>query len=136
MGVPTGKVIELLKEYKEKHNNLLVPRNYCTVDGVKLGDIVHNIRIGNRKPTSEERAKLNALGFVWECHVKLSFDEVVELLKEYKKEKGNLLISKRYRTPDGIKLGNIVVNIRTGARKTTLEEKARLNELGFVWKVR
>lgn len=64
------------------------------------------------------------------------FDKVIELLEEYKKEYGDLLVPARYCTADGIKLGSIVSNIRTGARKTTAEQKAKLAEIGFVWKVR
>ena len=60
-----GKVLELLKAYKNEHGDLLVPNKYCTVDGIKLGSIVQSIRTGNRKITSDERAKLNELGFVW-----------------------------------------------------------------------
>ena len=65
-----------------------------------------------------------------------SFAQVVKLLNEYKKEHGNLLIPARYKTTDGINLGTIVQNIRKGTRRTTWKEKARLSELGFVWKVR
>ena len=128
------KVLELFKEYKEEHGNLLVPFNYVTADGVNLGKIVDRIRTGNRKTTAEEKNILNELGFVWNCYV--SFDEVLERFKDYKEEYGNLLVPKKYVTTDGTKLGGIVQSIRRGKRKTTVEEKAKLDELGFVWKVR
>ncbi len=130
------EIIELLKEYKNEHGDLLVPNKYCTVDGIKLGKIVFSIRIGNRKTTVEEKAKLDEIGFVWKCREILSFDEVVELLKAYKNEHGDLLVPNKYCTVDGIKLGNIVRSIRIGGRKTTAEERAKLDEIGFVWKVR
>ncbi|MBO5141676.1 MAG: helicase associated domain-containing protein, partial [Clostridia bacterium] len=130
------EVLELFKEYKEEHGNLLVPFNYVTADGIYLGRIVDSIRTGNRKTTAEEKNILNELGFVWKCHDVLSFDEVLERLKDYKEEYGNLLVPKKYVTTDGTKLGGIVQRIRRGKRKTTVEEKAKLDELGFVWKVR
>ena len=65
-----------------------------------------------------------------------TFDEVIKLLEEYKREYGDCLVPSKYCTADGVKLGNFVHNIRRGGRKTTLEEKARLDELGFVWRVR
>ena len=63
------------------------------------------------------------------------FDKVIELLEEYKSEHDDLLVPERYCTVDGIKLGSIVPTIRAGTRKTTAEQKANLDELGFVWKV-
>lgn len=129
-----NEIIELLEEYKKVHDNLRIPLNYCTTDGIKLGQIVRTIRAGNRQITVEEKAKLDALGFIWKyTH---SFDEVIELLKEYKREYGDLLIPVKYCNADGVKLGQIVHNIRRGAIKITAREKEKLDELGFVWKVR
>ena len=129
------RVIELLVEYKRDHGNLCVPKKYVTVNGVKLGSIVHTIRKGDRKTTVEEKAKLNELGFVWKYHDVLSFNEILELFKAYKEEHGDLLVPAKYCTVDGIKLGSIVQKIRVGHRKTTVEQKAKLNELGFAWNV-
>lgn len=130
------EVIEMLKEYKREHGDLIVPQKYCTACGVKLGLIVARIRHNGNSLAFEKKVKLNELGFVWECHMKYSFAKVIELLEEYKKEYGNLLVPAKYYTADGMKLGSIVRNIRLGARKTTSEQKAKLNQLGFVWKVR
>ncbi|MBO5143522.1 MAG: helicase associated domain-containing protein [Clostridia bacterium] len=131
------EILELLKEYKKEHKNLHVPRAYCTTDGIRLGNLVSSIRKGERIITSEEKAKLDELGFVWRCrHTAFSFDEILELLEEYKKEHKNLLVPQKYCTPTGIKLGVIVSSIRDGNRRTTVEEKAKLDEIGFIWKVR
>ena len=67
-------------------------------------------------------------------HVK--FDEVLKLLLEYKKENRHCNVPQRHKTASGIALGHIVSSIRSGNRKTTLEEKAQLDAIGFVWKVR
>ena len=134
--VPFYKVIKLLEEYKNEHGDLFVPVRYCTADGVKVGLIVRNIRKGARKTTAEEKAMLGEMGFVWKCREKFSFAEIIALLEEYKNEHGDLHVPYEYCTVDGIKLGSIVNNIRSGTRKTTAEEKAKLDELGFVWKVR
>ena len=132
--VPFDKVIELFEEYKKEYGDLLVPQKYVTANGINLGIVVSKIRTGRRKTTVEEKKRLDEIGFVWNCHV--SFAEVIELLEEYKNEHSDLLVPYRYCTADGIKLGSIVSNIRTGARKTTAEQKAKLAEIGFVWKVR
>lgn len=68
--------------------------------------------------------------------MKVHFDNVIQLLKEYKQEYGDLLVPARYCTTDGIKLGAIVQSIRSGKRRTSWKEKAKLAQLGFVWKCR
>ena len=64
------------------------------------------------------------------------FDKVIILLEEYKGQHGDLLVPCYYTTENGVKLGRIVSTIRTGSRKTSENEKAMLNNLGFVWQVK
>lgn len=64
-----------------------------------------------------------------------NFERIVELLQIYREKHGNCLVPQKYITEDGINLGLIVRDIRSGKRKTSEEEKAKLNNLGFVWKV-
>ncbi len=131
------EVVRLLKEYKEKYGDCLVPYSYITEDGVRLGRIVNNIRTGVRKISSTEKEMLDSLGFVWNVDKSLvSFEEVVRLLKEYKKQYGDYLVPRSYITENGIHLGWIVNTIRSGARKTSAEQKAMLDSLGFVWRVK
>ena len=128
------QVIKLLQEYKEQYGDCLVPESYITGDGIRFGKILTNIRNGNRKISVEEKAMLDNLGFVWKVNKSpLSFEEVARLLKEYKEMFGNLLVPRSYTTENGIHLGCIVNNIRSGARKTSVEERAMLDSLGFVW---
>lgn len=63
------------------------------------------------------------------------FSEVVKLLLDYKKAHGNFNIHVKYEV-DNVRLGYLVQNIRTGNRKTTVEEKAKLDSIGFVWRVK
>ena len=65
---------------------------------------------------------------------RFKFDEVVRLLLEYKEENGHCNVPKSHKTASGVALGWIVSNIRRGKRSTTLEEKAQLDAIGFVWK--
>ena len=125
-----NEVVNLLKAYKEEYGDCLVPQAYTTEDGIRLGSIVSCIRSGLRKTTPEEKKILDSFGFVWRVRERsLSFNEVVSLLKEYKKEYGNSLVPQAYITEDGIRLGMIVKNIRSGHIKTTLEEKEILDRL-------
>ena len=65
----------------------------------------------------------------------VKFDEFLKLLEEFKDEYGHCNVPQRHKTASGIPLGMIVKNIRTGMRKTTVEEKAKLDAIGFVWRV-
>lgn len=131
------KVIQLLEEYKGQYGDLLVPQRYTTESGVTLGSIVSNIRTGDRRTSEKEKAMLNELGFVWKVKESpLSFEEVLKLLEEYKGRYGDLLVPRYYTTENGVKLGRIVSTIRNGSRKTSENEKAMLNNLGFVWQAK
>ena len=65
----------------------------------------------------------------------VKFDEFLKLLEEYKKEYGHCNVPQDHKTESGVPLGEIVSNIRKGSPLTTFEEKAKLNEIGFVWRV-
>ena len=63
-----------------------------------------------------------------------TFEEVFRLLKEHKDEHEHCNIPENEKVGT-ISLGRIVNSIRTGVRKTTLEQKAMLDSIGFVWKL-
>ena len=131
------QVIILLEEYKKRYGDCLVPSSYTTEDGIRLGNIVHNIRAGARKTSAEQKATLDSLGFVWKMKESpLSFEEVIRLLKEYKEQYGDCLVPQSYTTEDGIRLGRIVNDIRSGHRKANPVEKEMLDNLRFVWRVK
>ena len=131
------ETLQLLEEYKGQHGNLLVPRCYTTENGVKLGRIVSSIRDGSRRTSEDEKKMLNNLEFVWKIKESpCSFEEVLQFLEEYKGQYGDLLVPQSYTTESGIHLGWIVSFIRRGRRKTSTDEKAMLNNLGFVWQVK
>lgn len=131
------EAFKLIEEYKDKNGHCNVPQEYKTESGIYLGVVVSNIRNGRRKITIEQKEKLNSIGFSWKRHKgSISFQEVFNLLKEYKKEYGHCNVPRGYKTESGAPLGEIVSNIRKGIPLTTFEEKARLNEIGFVWRVK
>jgi hypothetical protein len=97
------ETFELLKQYKEKHGDCLVPYNY-TVNGSKLGMWAtrqrHQQKTGSL--SSEKYNKLEDLGFVWDAH-ELAWNENYILLKDYQEEHGNCLVPEGY-TVNGSKL--------------------------------
>ena len=79
-------------------------------------------------------ALTNERSILMGSHIK--FDEVFRLIKEYKKEYGHCNVPQCHKTASGISLGVIVSRIRQGGRKITPEQKAELDAIGFVWRVR
>ena len=130
------EIFKMLEEYQKEYGHCIVPQGHKTASGVSLGTIVNNIRAGVRNITDEEKVKLNSIGFAWKVHEKIPFEEVIRLLEEYQEEYGHCIVPRTHKTLWGIPLGKIVHNIRTGRRNTTPEEKAKLDSIGFVWKVR
>ena len=132
--IPMQVIIREFKRYKEEYNTCSIPLRYVTPNGIKLGYEASYIRYGRRKITPEEQKKLDDLGFIWRAEEKtISMNVVIDLIKKYKEEYGNCLIPSKYVTPEGIKLGGIVSNIKIGTRKVSDEEREKLNELGFDW---
>ena len=125
------KLFCLFKEYKEEHGHCNVPRDH-KVGTINLGRMVNSIRTGNRKTTLEQRAMLDSIGFVWKVKEQTSFEEVFRLLSEYKKEHGHCDVPRTEKVGT-VHLGGIVQNIRRGNNKTTPEQKAKLDSIGFVW---
>lgn len=126
---------KLLKQYQEEYGHCDVPSDY-KVGTVNLGHIVMNIRCGRRKTTADQKAMLDSIGFVWKIREKMiPFEEVYQLLKQYQEEYGHCEVPGDYKVST-INLGQCVKRIRSGMKKTTAEEKAKLDTLGFVWKVR
>ena len=129
--IPFVETYQLLIDYVEEHGNCKVPTKYVTQEGVKLGRIVSNIRSGKRKLSDDERKQLNNIGFIW--GISKSFDEVYQLLLDYIEEYGNCKVPTKYITQEGVWLGKIVHNIRSGSRKIRDSERERLDSIGFVW---
>lgn len=64
--------VNYLKRYKKKYGDLLVPYNYQSGGGFKLGQLVMALRnsyngYGNYKLTEERIKELDELGFIWDA---------------------------------------------------------------------
>ena len=135
-----------VKEYYQEIGDLEVPARYLTTDGYSLGKWIFNQR-GIRKGTiegtltEEQIKKLDAIGMVWDKITDLNWSKNYEAAKAYFEEHGNLNISARYVTEDGVTLGGWLSNIRTWAKADvhqkylTAERKAQLDAISMVWDV-
>ena len=112
----------LLVEYKNQHGHVNVPQDHCF-----LGEWVHTQR-QRRGMTDEREARLNSIGFVWNAD-DAAWEAKYRLLVEYKNQHSHVNVHRD--SP----LGEWVNNQRQ-RRGMTDEREARLNSIGFVWKLR
>lgn len=131
--------IRLLIEYNEEHGNYLIPNDYETTDGKKLGNAVFNYRSRYAKGTLPEEyvERLESIGFVWSAFEE-TWNQNYRLAEAYYKEHGNLDIGKRYVTEDGTKLGLWLHTQRSVYHKRvsgnlTEQQIERLNAIHMIW---
>ena len=134
-----NKMYSAAKEYYETHGNLLIPYGYKTKNGDALGNLVSDWRrlYGENKLSQEQINALEQIGMVWKIN-KVGWDELYELLKEYKNEYGNILVPSNYVAPNGIKLGNFIATCRANYANNKLSASriSALENLGMIWNTR
>ncbi len=126
------KFYNRLLNYKLRHGDLNIKRSYRCSDGYRLGDTICNVRAGNLKLSSQQRARLDEISFVWRV-LPFDFDKFYQYLLKYQQKCGDVNVKQLYICDDGYKLGQKVCRIRSGGIKLTEQQKAKLNELNFVW---
>ena len=119
-------------------------------DGMKLGEIVWRLRIGDVgvKHDSEEKAMLDAIGFDWgetSKFIRAPFARTLCGLYAYKKIRGDLCVEMNFKIPSydpwpsvlgDFELGKYVNQLR--GQKALLQEEyplkmQMLNQLNFLW---
>ena len=129
-----------VKYYKE-NGNLIVPSNFVSADGVRLGSWIsrlRKLRKGQGKgtpPTAEQIKRLDDIGMVWELNITRKWDNAYAFAKKYFEANGDLLVPSSYKTETGFSLGQWVQNQRKAFNKGTIDEarKQLLNQIGMVW---
>lgn len=123
------------ENYFAEHGDLLVPANYVTESGAKLGAWItyqRNAKLHNR--LSDERVEmLEAIGMQWSL-VDYAWERNYALAAEYYAVNGNLNVPRTYVTKDGIRLGAWLGNQRE--EKLSKSQRERLNAIGMVWENR
>ena len=126
----------LLDFYKKSFGDCLVPRNYKTADGFRLGFWVSAQRTAYSKDqlAPERLHLLEDLGFVWNTYV-AQWEQGFSELTTFKSEHKHCLVQRGYKTASGYQLGSWVSTQRAAYNKdqVTPERLQRLDELGFVW---
>lgn len=132
------EIYDLLLDYRAKYGHCLIPKDFVTEKGERLGVYACRLRWKNGiRITNDQKRLLDSIGFVWrQVHYKRSFDEIYELILKYKSIHGDCLIPATYVTEDGEKIGLAVMNLRARKSKLSLEEIKALDNIGFVWRIR
>jgi hypothetical protein len=122
----------LLQAYVQERGDCLVPHEYVTPTGYRLGGWVDKQRQRQPGMSKERRAYLDALGFVWDPYAS-QWEEGFKHLQEYVGKEGDCRVAFDYVSPDGYPLGSWVNTQRISEASLSPERKSRLNALGFIW---
>lgn len=136
------KYIEAELYYKE-HCDLLVPVDYVSSTGCKLGRWIHSMKSakrGNNKALLDENriARLDSIGMIWDNVADLQWEKGFSEAQAYLKKYGNLDISSTTNTESGFSLGRWLYSQRlaydgyAGRKKLTADKIERLQSLGIV----
>ena len=131
-----NKWYELAKEYRNEHDDLLVPYKYKTPSGENLGWWINTTRIAYKKGnlSPDQIGRLNAIGMVWSAQEN-KWNKMYKLAVEYRNEYGDLLVPFDYKTKSGENLGQWISECRKDYKKGNLspDKIEKLNAIGMVW---
>src|SRR5262249_48853012 len=123
---------EHLTAFVKEHGHCRVLANYKSPDGYPLGTWVSSRRARQDKISAVRKARLDALGFVWN-QLTAQWEEGFAHLQAFVQEHGHCQVPNRHRCADGYRLGVWIGEHRITKDRVPLERKARLDALGFVW---
>jgi superfamily II DNA or RNA helicase len=127
--------LRYLIKYKEREGHCSVPAKYKTPDDYPLGQWVGVQRVWQDKLSSDIKKRLDKLGF--DCDpIASQWEAGFAHLQAYLTEHKDCNVAALYKSTDGYNLGLWVRNLRRRRSSLSTERLARLDELGFVWKVR
>ena len=136
------KYFDAAKAYREENGDLNIPASYVTKDKIKLGMWIMNLRTAkkngfNKRYLTDERiSALDSIGMIWKV-ADYMWQRYYGACLTYYGLNGNLDVPGDYVTPDGIRLGRWIGNIRTehknGGGRFSKEQISALEELGIVW---
>ena len=123
-----------LTEFASRERNCLVPSNYRTVDGFRLGGWVSQQRTGKDSLSSGRKARLEALPkWVWDV-LSDQWETGFRYLTEFANREGHCRVPQQHQTNDGFRLGVWVGNQRATMDWLPVARKEQLEALPkWVW---
>jgi Helicase associated domain len=121
-----------LSKFRAREGHCCPSRNHVE-RGFKLGQWVSVQRYRKHLVPAGRKRRLDWIGFVWSWPVYRWEQGFVALLK-FKRREGHCCVP-IFHNEGKIRLGWWVSTQRVRRRELSAERKARLNKIGFVWKV-
>ncbi len=124
------------QKYQEKNGNLNVHADFITESGLRLGTWISSQRYSRSLGRLSERRieLLDAIGMDWQ-RFDGRWNEGYGHLQDYVRSSGSADVPYDYISADGYRLGNWVNTQRNKKEKLDPQKAARLDALGFIWKV-
>lgn len=132
---------QALSAYYNRYGHADVKSYYVTEEGYALGKWVSNVRqLHKRGALSPEQTKrLDALDMIWDKNAD-QWAKHYRAAKQYYETHQNLRVPASYRTPDGIRLGSWIANLKqvyAGKKETaaalTKEQIRQMEAIGMEW---
>ncbi len=131
------KSYAIAKQYYERHGTVNISPFTVDENGNRVGYWIGKQKSDYRKGRMKEEriALLEKLNIDWRSGDQISFDEKYEFAKAYYDQHGNLNISHRYITENGVHLGEWLFRQLVKARDHQLKswEIEKLQTIGFVF---
>ena len=122
--------------YYLEHGHLRVEKGYLTPDGISLESWIQRLRkwYKQNKLTVEQIKRLEMIGMVWDG-ISDRWERNYQAAMDYYREHGNLRVSPRYVSADGLNLGRWIQSTRKSYRNGFLnrEQIDRLEQIGMLW---
>lgn len=133
------------KAYFEKHGDLNVPKRYKTPEGYSLGAWLATQRrvYHGQIPgilTENQKRSLDSIGMRWNNAQDTHWDLYYTAARRYYEDHGDLAMTSRYITEDGLPLGRWLSKIRRAnlssnndCSRLSPERKELLDSIGMIW---
>lgn len=139
------QIYNLAKNYYEHYGDLLIPRNFKTINGyeynekgIKLGVWLNTQRVHFNSMKSERKELLEKIDFTMNAF-ETKWQKMYELAKIYYEHYGDLLIPRKFRTlngyeysEDGVNLGFWIGTQKSNYDKFSEERKKMFEKIGFI----
>jgi superfamily II DNA or RNA helicase len=124
-----------LTAFKIREGHCRVPYNHLE-HAVKLGQWINTQRTNatNGTLSAERKDRLTKVGFIWKVH-ESGWDKGFAIITLFKAREGHCRVPSDH-VENTFKLGTWVKNQRKLETSMSAERRKRLDEIGFVWKVR
>jgi Helicase associated domain len=135
LGTQWEKGFEHLQAFVNEHGHCGVPRGYLTADGYRLGAWVSNQRNNQdrvSRVSAERKARLDALGFIWDALTSPQWEVGFEHLEAFVNERGHCRVPYSHISEDGYRSGQWISTQRTCHDSMLPERRSRLDALGYL----